>query len=147
MSLREALPVSNPGTTPRAPVALAIPADKDYVVLARSAASHLGARVGFSMQEIGDLRLAVSEACVLFLSGEELELAGDTVQCTFTESGGALHVTVHAAVRGDGTPPVDGFGWSLLSALVDDLRWIERDEHGFAGVFLSKTPGTARDSG
>src|SRR5215470_8100154 len=74
----------------RPPVVLTMPADKNYVALVRSAASHLGVRAGFTMAEITDLRLAVDEACGLFLLPDEFELTGHELRCVFIETGVGL---------------------------------------------------------
>src|SRR5260370_41261963 len=82
------------------PVVISVPADKTYVALIRSATAHLGARVGFSVVEITDLRLAVDEACGLLLSPHEHGGAagrGGGLGCRPTEDGGGP--------RGGGSPP------------------------------------------
>src|SRR5512139_822973 len=114
------------------PVLLSIPADRDYVVLIRSAVGHLGARIGLSMEELGDLRLAVNEACALLLLPEEMDAVGGTLECRFVERGGALHVSVATEAERGAAPQVGGFGWNLLSALVDDLQW--SNEQGRAEI-------------
>lgn len=119
-------------------VVLIIPADKDFVVLVRSAVGHLGVRIGLTMEELGDLRLAVNEACALFLLPEETDVDVLALECRFTEVGGSLVVTVAADSEQRIVPPVDGFGWNLLSALVDDLQWSDDQER--AEVRLVKRP-------
>jgi serine/threonine-protein kinase RsbW len=121
-------------------VVLTIPADKHYVVLVRSAVGHLGTRIGLTMQELGDLRLAVNEACALFLPPEEPDTDDVTLECRFTEAEGSLVVTVAADAEQRAVPRVDvgGFGWNLLAALVDDLQW--SDDRGRAEVRLVKRP-------
>src|SRR6202047_2738354 len=42
---------------------LKLPAVGDYIVVAKRAAASLGAVVGFSVQEIDDLNIAISQAC------------------------------------------------------------------------------------
>ncbi len=109
------------------PVTLRIPADRDYVVLVRSAAGHLGARAGFSMAEMQDWRLAVDEACGLLLLPDEVDATGEELECVFRLGADAVAVTVAAEARPGSKPQVGGFGWSLLAALVDGLRWAEED--------------------
>lgn len=128
--------VSRQSTDSARSVVLTIPADKDYVVLVRSAVGHLGVRIGLTMEELGDLRLAVNEACALFLLPEETDADVLALDCRFTEFEGALAVTVAADAEQRVVPPVGGFGWNLLSALVDDLQW--SDEGGRAEVRLVK---------
>ncbi|HKA68476.1 MAG TPA: ATP-binding protein [Actinomycetes bacterium] len=122
------------GVTAR-PVRLTVPADKTYVALVRSAASHLGARLGLTIQELTDLRLAVDEACGLLLLPGEFQTTGAELHCRFDEYPDRLAVTVSAEAE-ESAPDVDGFGWSVLSALVDELRWSYQD--GWAKVELVK---------
>ncbi|MBW8805833.1 MAG: hypothetical protein AUG49_17485 [Catenulispora sp. 13_1_20CM_3_70_7] len=117
------------------PVRLAIPADKDFVILARSVAAHLGARLGMSVEEIDDLRLAVDEACCLFLGRSAGVAAGPVdgpcstrgLMCEFAEAGGTVAVSVSAPARDDFGRQVGTFGWCLLESLVDGLWWRTRD--------------------
>ncbi len=106
------------------PVVVQVPADRNYVVLIRSAVSHLGARLGFTMAEISDLRLAVDEACGLLLLPDGFRLRGDDLECRFEDDGdGGLHVRVSAEAEAGSGPDTEGFGWNVLDALVDRLRW------------------------
>ncbi|NUR59840.1 MAG: hypothetical protein HOV87_14390 [Catenulispora sp.] len=109
------------------PVTLRIPADRDFVVLVRSAAGHLGARAGFSMAEMQDWRLAVDEACGLLLLPDEVDATGEELECVFRLGPDGVAVTVSAEARPGSKPQVGGFGWSLLAALVDGLNWAEED--------------------
>jgi serine/threonine-protein kinase RsbW len=109
------------------PVTLRIPADRDFVVLVRSAAGHLGARAGFSMAEMQDWRLAVDEACGLLLLPDEVDATGEELECVFRLGLDGVAVTVSAEARPGSKPQVGGFGWSLLAALVDSLNWAEED--------------------
>jgi serine/threonine-protein kinase RsbW len=115
------------GTDGRVPVTLSIPAERDYVVLVRSAAGHLGVRAGFSMAEMGDWRLAVDEACGLLLLPDEVDAIGEELDCVFRLSPAGLSLTVSSEARPGSKPQVGGFGWSLLAALVDDLQWAEEE--------------------
>lgn len=115
------------GADGRVPVTLCIPAERDYVVLVRSAAGHLGVRAGFSMAEMSDWRLAVDEACGLLLLPDEVDAIGEELRCVFRLGPAGLALTVSAEARPGSKPQVGGFGWSLLAALVDDLQWAEQD--------------------
>src|SRR5580704_9165750 len=104
---------------PRLPVSevfLEIPADRLYVVLARSAAVHLGAVLHLGITDVTDLRLAVDEACALFLLHPAFP--------------GELHVTVRAPVPPGFAPDTEAIGWIMLGALVDGLSWTRQDGYG-----------------
>jgi anti-sigma regulatory factor (Ser/Thr protein kinase) len=109
-------------------VVLELPWGKDLVVVARSAAGHLGARAGFTRQEVEDLRLAVDEACGLLLlravNGTAPKKKSD-IRCRFTVSPGAVEFAVSAAIPDRSAPPMDDFGWNLLEALVDEVEWTD----------------------
>ncbi len=124
-------------------VVLSIPADREQVVLVRSVAGHIAARLGMSMAELADLRLAVDEACGLFLLAPGFGQAGESVECRFEQGPDTLTVTVSAPARASIEPDVDDIGWLMLSALVDELTW--KWEHDVARLTLVKLLG-ARDS-
>ena len=122
---------------PESEVFIEIPADRLYVVLARSAAVHIGAVLHLGITDVTDLRLAVDEACALFLlhpgfpDGSAVGLA-----CRFAAYPEELRVTVRAPVPPGFAPDTDGIGWIMLGALVDDLAWVRQD--GFGTVTLTK---------
>jgi len=131
-----------PATAPSEPVRLSLPADRDYVVLARSLAAHLGARLGLTVGGIDDFRLAVDEACCLFLAGGQA--AGRTLTCEFAESAEAVTVTVSAPVQGDFAGQVDTFGWSLLESLVDGLWWRALPGRAEVCLLMRRRPARGR---
>lgn len=119
-------------------VLVRVPADKDYVVLIRSAVGHLGARVGWTVPEIADLRLAVDEACALLLGARQTGVPSDddALECRISLLPDALDIVV-AAPPGDVAAPEPGsFGWNILAALVDELSWTRED--GAARIELVK---------
>ena len=123
-------------------VVLSIPADRDQVVLVRSVAAHIGVRLGLSVAELTDLRLAVDEACGVFLLSPDFGAVGETLDCRFDELPArddvapTLMVTVSAPVGPTLGPDVDDIGWIMLGALVDELSW--RTENGIGTVSLVK---------
>jgi serine/threonine-protein kinase RsbW len=123
-------------------VVLSIPADRDQVVLVRSVAAHIGVRLGLSVAELADLRLAVDEACGVFLLSADFGGSGETLDCRFEELPGhdggpaTLAVTVSAPVSRTLGPDVDDIGWIMLGALVDELSW--RAQDGIGTVRLVK---------
>jgi serine/threonine-protein kinase RsbW len=119
------------GLLPESEVFIEIPADRLYVVLARSAAVHLGSVLHLGITDVTDLRLAVDEACALFLlhpafpDGREVGLA-----CRFEAYREELRVTVRAPVPAGFAPDTEAIGWIMLGALVDDLAWTRQDGYG-----------------
>lgn len=116
-------------------VVIQVPADADYLPVIRSASAHVATKLGCTLAEVADLRLAVDEACGLLLRhtvrdgdgdgdehGADGVAAGDLV-CRFILDGPALRVVLSRRARNAAPPQSDEFGWTILSALVDDILW------------------------
>lgn len=122
-----------------ASVLLTVPAHQDCIVIVRSAVAQLAACSGFTLGQIGDLRLAVDEACNLLVDGAGPEPAASGLECQAGVRGGVLRVTVAASAVAADPPDTEGFGWAILNALVDGLEW-ERD-HDVVRVHVVKRRG------
>jgi serine/threonine-protein kinase RsbW len=119
------------GLLPDSEVFIEIPGDRLYVVLARSAAVHLGSVLQLGVTDVTDLRLAVDEACALFLLHPAFPDGRDTgLACRFAAYRDELRVTVRAAVPAGFAPDTEAIGWIMLGALVDDLAWTRQDGYG-----------------
>jgi serine/threonine-protein kinase RsbW len=93
---------------------LEFPATPDFLRLARLASADAGSRAGFDVEEIDDLRIAVSELCHLVSPTD-----GDagTVSLTFTLLDDGVEVDGH----GPGTPEGDlELSRRIIGAVVDD---------------------------
>ena len=106
-----------------ASVQLTVPAHKDYIVIVRSAVAQLGACFGFTVGDIGDLRLAVDEACNLLVQHAPAEPVPAALECRAEVRGDLLRVRVSASSQIADPPDTEGFGWTILAALVDTLAW------------------------
>jgi anti-sigma regulatory factor (Ser/Thr protein kinase) len=85
-------------------------------------------RAGFTLPEVADLRLAVDEACGLLLRhtvrDEQAGLSGlGDLACRFVLEASELRVILSRDARNAARPQDDEFGWTILSALVDDIQW------------------------
>jgi len=126
-----------------ASVLIRVPAHQDYIVVVRSAVAQLGARLGYTVAELIDLRLAVDEACCLLVGAageprpehfhEHFREPGreppdgpprGDLECRVRVGLGTLQVTVAAPAADVETPDRDSFGWNVLRALVDSLAWV-----------------------
>jgi anti-sigma regulatory factor (Ser/Thr protein kinase) len=133
---------ATPDGRPFRMAALAVPADKDYLALARLTAMHVAGMLGLAVGRLTDLRLAVNEACALLLRSSTAEThgrataaEGDQLELRFERCPGELRVLVSGpAPHGDSDP--DEIGWLLLRALVGDVRMDRRD--GTATVTLTE---------
>ena len=107
-------------------VLIRVPPDPDYLAVIRSASAHVATKYGCTLSEVADLRLAVDEACGLLLRytvrDRQADGAGD-LECRFVLGGPALRVLLGLRARDAARPEADEFGWTILSALVDDLLW------------------------
>ena len=107
-------------------VTICVPADPEYVPLVRAACGQLAPRLGCTLAEVADLRLAVDEACGLLLRNcisLSHGTAHDGLTATFVADGTGLSITVEMVADAFATPGDDEFGWTILSALVDDFGW------------------------
>ncbi|MBR7837169.1 hypothetical protein KDL01_28085 [Actinospica durhamensis] len=105
---------------------LSIPLDEECLALARVTAAHVALLVGLPADRAADLRLAVDEACSLFLAQRPTPddtctwwTAGD-LELDFARHGMRLHVTVRGPARYEFDR--DDVGWYLLEAMVGEVR-------------------------
>lgn len=122
-------------------VVLSFPARGDLVVLARLVASAISTRVGFDIEELEDLRLAVGELCLLALQGSDA-WHGD-LRLEFTVSSAALDIgcTLVGAVPAGTDAVADGdeadeLSEQILAALVDEHG--REQEDGSVRAWLRK---------
>ena len=109
---------SDPGDSADSTVVLRVPASSAFVAVLRSLAAGLAARCDLTLDEIEDLRIAVDEACALLLP---LAAPGEVLTAEFGLSLGELVVRVQVATGDDGELRRDGFGWTVLEALVSEV--------------------------
>jgi serine/threonine-protein kinase RsbW len=104
-----------------APLLLTVPADPAYVVVLRAATAAAASRVGCTLDQIEDLRLAVDELAALGLAGpgptDALHLSLEAV-----ESGLVLQLRF-----GGVELPEDGFAWMVLRSLATSVQQLASD--------------------
>jgi serine/threonine-protein kinase RsbW len=104
-------------------IELTVPALTAYLGVVRTATAGLAARLGFTLDEIEDLRIAVDEACAMLLSlPGPRPVTEATLSCRFRVLDNAMAVTVSAPV-GDRAvlPPEHSFAWQVLTAHAADV--------------------------
>ncbi|OAB36942.1 anti-sigma B factor RsbW [Paenibacillus macquariensis subsp. defensor] len=119
-------------------VVISLPASADYVDIVRLNLYGIASKMGFSYEDIEDMKVAVSEACnnsVLYAYGQE----DGTVEVTFEINGDLLSITVkdegesfdNLTAQGEGSTlhdkelddvQIGGLGFYLMQALMDDVR-------------------------
>lgn len=127
-----------PRAEPRRLATMTFAADKDYLALARMTAMHVAGLLGLPIGRVTDLRLAVDEACSVFLAGPSGPAApllargrrdAATLTLRFELLAGDLRISVSgpAPLR---RPDGDDLGWTMLCALVGSPRWEVQDGVG-----------------
>jgi serine/threonine-protein kinase RsbW len=112
-------------------IELRIPSRPEWVALARLAVAAVANRLLFSIEEIEDIKLAVTEACTAVIQhdnhGESIEIACET-------DSGSLRLRVHDAGRhvhaAAKSPSIDfdearvaGLGIFLIRTLMDEVTY------------------------
>lgn len=105
-------------------VELRLPADPAFAYLLRSTSAAVAVRANFTVDDLEDLKISVTEAMTLLLSGAE---AGHQITACFRLAPGQLSVTLArpAGVSGIVTEP--SFVWQVLTALAPDATRTDRD--------------------
>ncbi len=107
---------SNAVSTVSADVELRLPADGAYVALLRTLTAGLAARLDFTMDDIEDLRIAVSEAAAMVLEESD---PGAELDCRFRLDPGQLVVLISTTAAAPGAPDYETFGWQVLTTLAE----------------------------
>lgn len=94
-------------------VRLVVPAEPEYLRLVRLTAAGLASRMGFTFDEVEDLRIAVDEVCFLLLDGDVIDLR---------YSAGPDSISIEGSTSGDGDlPEPNDLSMQILTALVDEV--------------------------
>jgi serine/threonine-protein kinase RsbW len=97
-------------------VRLTIPAAHEFVRIARLTVSGVASRLGFDVDEIEDLRVAVDE-----LSSILVDASGDgQLELTFTPGEGGVEIEGRAQVGADFEPTIDDLTRQILGVVVDE---------------------------
>ena len=116
-------------------VRLAVPATPEFLRLARVTASGLASRLGFTYDEVEDLRLAIDELCFVLIGSRGRQ---GTVDLRYSVTPEALEVEGVGTFEDDGRDSVlAAFSQQILAALVDEYA-VYRDESGRACFRLVK---------
>jgi len=99
-----------------ADVELKLPADGAYASVLRTLTAGLAARLDFTMDDIEDLRIAVSEAVAMVLDEAD---AGADLRCRFRLEPGRLALSIETTAASPAAPDYDSFGWQVLTTLAE----------------------------
>ncbi|HET7486745.1 MAG TPA: ATP-binding protein [Acidimicrobiales bacterium] len=108
-------------------VRLAVPATPEFLRLARVTASGLASRMGFTLDEVEDLRLAIDELCFVLIGNKG---RAGTVDLRYAVNGDTLEV-VGTGTFDDGraAPVLASWSEQMLKALVDEYALFEDGGH------------------
>jgi hypothetical protein len=112
-------------------IRLVIPATPEFVRLARLTVAGIASRMGFSFDEVEDLRIAIDELCYA-LMGVRGAAGNVALQCSLRPD--ALAVEGRAQVGGGPLPQSEmpEFSRRILDVVVDEYKCpLEADEPGF----------------
>lgn len=130
-------PLPGPGRDPK--VQLVIPAHSRYLRLARLTAAGLAGDLGYSIDAIEDLRIAVDELCAAIIeeTPETVEL-----ELTYRESAQGLVVEGTCLARSADAPELHSVARELLNMLADEYSIGAIDGHRhFRLVKYAERPG------
>ncbi|MDQ7829180.1 MAG: ATP-binding protein [Armatimonadota bacterium] len=126
----------SPSTPSRETIELTIPARPEYVVVVRLAAAGIAGRMGFSFDEVEDLKIAVAEACT------DAILAGaGPIQVRFGVDSEALEVQVDYAAPRAVRSEERELGLFLIRCLMDEV--VTHEEAGRRRMRMTKRVGPA----
>jgi hypothetical protein len=105
-------------------VRLMVPAAPEYLRLVRLTAAGLASRLGFTFDEVEDLRIAVDELCFHLLgeNGDDGASMGDevrTMDLTYSAGDDSITITGRAGLTGP-VPAPSELSVQILEALVDE---------------------------
>lgn len=96
-------------------VILTVPAQPEFLRVVRMTASGLGSRLGFNIDEVDDLRLALDELCFALIG----KGADGDLKLTYVLDEDALTIHGESATSPNGGAELNDLSTQILSALVD----------------------------
>jgi serine/threonine-protein kinase RsbW len=111
-------------------IELSVPLRPEYAAQLRLLVASVGSEAGFTVDELDDLRLAVSEVFTLLLQDADVDRTARAVlQVTIDDPGVTMTVGRTGAAE---VPEIDALATTILTAVVDDFSVVP------GGVALSK---------
>src|SRR6478609_11057000 len=100
-------------------IRLSVPAEAGYLTVVRTAAAAVAGRLGATVDDIEDLRIAVNEACAVLLAHAD---EGAELACTFeiADDGRLGFRVVTASLQGE-VPEPGSFAWMVLESLTGEV--------------------------
>lgn len=116
------------------PIRLTIPAEPRLLRLARMTAATIAVDLGFSLQDIEDVRVAVDELAAVLIEGDEPDAV---LELAFGSAHGSILVTGEVVGGSSRTPELHAVARELLDLVADDYA-VEGGPDGRASFRLTK---------
>lgn len=126
-------------------VVLRIPCKAEWAAVARLAVSAVASRLRFTIEEIEDVKLAVSEAITNAIQStthsEQIEVVCETeaeLLRVHVRNFGAKLAAAQTAKPSDDDLPIDGLGIFLVRSLMDEVEYAVDPERGTELVMVKR---------
>jgi len=117
-------------------IELGLPINPAYVSTARLTASSIANRMGFNIEDIEDIKAAVSEACTYLIQLDKSIQNMFNIQ--FIIKSNALDIMLTAEkIKFDNIYEEDGLGILMIEALMDYISLSSKDDANI-NIFMSK---------
>ena len=140
-------------TSPQS-VQLSIPANSEFIAVARLSVSGVAARMDFSIEDIEDIKVAVSEACTNVIQHAYANTQSGVINITFTIHKDLLEITVKDSGKGFNPNNVEsektkggnsdlyglGLGLVFIQSLMDDAQINSEQGIGTTLTMVKKRP-------
>lgn len=113
-----------------------LPAETAYVAVLRMATSGIAARLDFTLDDLEDLKMAVSEASALVLADAT---PGGSLVARYFLGDRRISIEVSADVVDPVVPDPGGFTWQLLAATAADVTASTTADRLVIGLSVSST--------
>jgi len=118
-----------------------LPAENAYVAVLRMAAAGIAARLDFTVDDIDDLKMAVSEACSMVLADAT---PGGALSARFYLADQRIEIEVLADSVDAVVPDTDGFAWQVLTTTTTEATAEATATHLAIRLVLSSSTANAR---
>jgi serine/threonine-protein kinase RsbW len=110
-----------PNVTREESIKLSFPVNAAYVSSARLTASSIANRMGFDIDEIEDIKAAVSEACTYIIKTMTVT-PKSSFEISFDLNPGEMAITIITLGETNHQPQSDEMSMMMIQALVDELK-------------------------
>jgi len=119
-------------------ISIKLPSKPEYVSIARLAASVLGNNIGFDIEEIEDIKVAVGEACnnaILHGNSEDnyfelsFDIKDNRIDIQVQDNGNGFDITTYDEPDLE-NPKENGLGIFIMKSLMDEVEIVGKNGDG-----------------